>query len=412
MTQMAFMWVALVCGAVVAGLSFVAVLVVQRRAEPVAVAIGALGLLFGVWGFASITTSYDRLDAVFYALVFSVCGVIGGYALGSTLLGALARRTPEPQAPSRLPTHAEKPAVIVLSEVEPARYSAGDTALALEELADEGLIKPSVGVLPFLFMAQKTRYRAAGGTSQGAGQLDELAERLSAVLGQRAASVRAASAEGTSSLVQRTVQAVQDGVRTIVVAEAVIADSLEIDRAKRKVDELRLHELGVSVRYTDPLWCSERIAATVVGRIMAVVNDPSVTGIVLVGQAQPESRMRDARAFDEQETAFLNRLRMLLVDRGVAEQNARIAWADWRTPEVTTSVRHLAALGCRRIVVSPACFALDSIATRLDIPLSVRQARVDESVSIVTLAAWQDDPAVIEELRAGVQGLLDDRPAG
>jgi hypothetical protein len=40
------------------------------------------------------------------------------------------------------------------------------------------------------------------------------------------------------------------------------------------------------------------------------------------------------------------------------------------------------------------------VETQLDLPLSVRQARVEEGVSVVTLGAWFDDPALIEELRA------------
>jgi hypothetical protein len=196
---------------------------------------------------------------------------------------------------------------------------------------------------------------------------------------------------------------VSRGFRTVVVAEAVIAESLEVDSAKRSVDALRLSDLGVTVTYAGPLWRSERIATLVSTRILAILGDPDAGGVVLVGQGQPEDRARDRREFDEQETSFLNRVRMLLLERGVADQSVRLAWADWRAPEVTGTVRHLAALGCRRIVVSPACFPLDSIATLLDLQLSVRQARVDETVSVVTLPAWHDDPAFAEELVGGIE---------
>jgi hypothetical protein len=148
------------------------------------------------------------------------------------------------------------------------------------------------------------------------------------------------------------------------------------------------------------MWASEPLAQLVANRAMAVAGDLSVAGIVLVGQGQPDERSRDRRDFDEQEISFLNRVRMLLLERGLTDQNVRIAWADWRTPEVTGAVRHLAALGCRRVVVSPSCFVLDSITTLLDLQLAVRQARVDDTVNVVTLPAWHDDPALIEELRA------------
>ena len=63
-------------------------------------------------------------------------------------------------------------------------------------------------------------------------------------------------------------------------------------------------------------------------------------------------------------------------------------------------MRHVAALGCTRLVVAPACFPLDTVETMLELPLSVRQARIEEGVSIVSLAAWHDDPALVDELSA------------
>jgi protoheme ferro-lyase len=353
--------------------------------------------------------AYDRLDAILYAFVFGLAGIAGGFALVSTTLSLLSRRRGHTSMPSPegLPEDPGTPAVLVLGEVEPPKYSPIATAAALEDLAEEGLLKASIGVLPFLFMAQKTRYRAAGGTSPAARQLEAIAERLESVLGRPgAARVESAWCEGEHSLASRVAETVARGFHTIVVAEAVIAESLEVDIAKREVDALRLSDLGVSVTYARPLWRSDRIAGLVANRVMTVAGDLPEAGVVLVGQGQPEDRSRDRREFDEHETAFLNHVRMLLIDRGVQEQSVRIAWADWRSPEVTGTVRHLAALGCQRIVVSPACFALDSITTLLDLQLAVRQARVDETVSVVTLPAWHDDPALVEELRADISVAL------
>lgn len=403
MTQAADIWIALVGGGIIAGAALVAVLVSQRSFEPLFGVLALGGFAFAVWGFGAVSSTYDRLDAVGYALVFGLAGTAGGYALASTLLGTLATRA-RPMSPDLMAAPSTSSAmVLVLAEVEPARYSPAETAAALEELSEEGLLEASIAVLPFLFMAQKTRYRAAGGESPGRSQLRALAERVADMLRDgRIAAVETAACIGESSLAVRVAQAVNRGYRDIIVAELAVAESLEIDSAKREVDSMRLAEKGVTVTYTRPLAGSERVASVVSARVMAVAGDPTATGVVLVGQAQPDSRSRDARGFDEQETAFLNRVRMLLVERGLSDQFVRVAWADWRTPELTSTVRHLAALGCRRIVVMPACYPLDSITTLLDIPLSVRQARTDASVSVVTLPAWHDDPGLAEALRAEV----------
>ena len=399
MSNTIIMWVALVAGAVCTGASFVGILVSPRSREPLFAAGGLASFVACAWGFGAITSAYDRLDAIVYAFIFGLAGIAGGYALASTLLSSRV----VDDVPDGLPTTA----VLILGEVEPVEYSPRSTAAALDRLADEGLLTASIGVLPFLFMAQKTRYRAAGGVSPAQGQLDALARRLaSAVRTLPVGEVVAAWCEGEQSLSARVAEAASRGFRTVIVAEALIADSLEVDHAKRAVDALRLPSGGVKVSYSGPLWRSEGVAHLVTDRALAETEDPATTGVVLVGQGQPEERSRSNRSFDEQETAFLNRVRMLLIERGIAEQNARIAWADWRTPDVTGSVRHLAALGCRRVVVVPACYPLDSIATLLDLQLSVRQARVDDTVSVVTLHAWDDDPALLEALRSEIAECL------
>jgi protoheme ferro-lyase len=396
-------WLALVVGAVCTGASFVGILVARRSLEPAVALAGLASFIACAWGFGSITVIYDRLDAIIYAFIFGLAGIAGGYALVSTLLSAIALHDRPAHLGESLPDDVGTAAVVLLGEVEPAEYSPRATAAALDQLAGEGLLSASIGVLPFLFMAQKTRYRAAGGVSPAQGQLDELARRITSALRTfPVGDVASAWCEGEDALATRVAEAASRGFRTVIVAEALIADSLEVDHAKRAVDALRLHSAGVSVSYSGPLCGSETVAKLVAARTLEKVGETASAGVVLVGQGQPEERSRSHREFDEQETAFLNRVRLLLVEHGIAEQNARIAWSDWRAPEVTSTVRHLAALGCREIVVMPACYPLDSISTLLDLPLAVRQARVDDTVSVVTLPSWHDDPGLIEALRVEI----------
>ena len=96
---------------------------------------------------------------------------------------------------------------------------------------------------------------------------------------------------------------------------------------------------------------------------------------------------------------------MILNDAGIPSANVRTAWAEWAQPDVTSAVRHLAALGCDRVLVSPAVFPFDCIATQLEIPLMVRQARV-ESVPVVMLPTWRDDEEVVGAIAQGAQASL------
>lgn len=401
------LWGALVAGAVVAGASVVAMLVVPRSAEAPCALLGLAGFAGSSVAFALLSDSYSRLDAVMYGFAFMLAAGAGGYALASTLLYRLNPNEPPSPAPLEQPMAPSGPAAIVFACGEPEHYEPRATAATLQTLTDEELLEASVGALPLLFFAQKTRYRAIGGTSPATQELSQIAEQLEAVLGEKVGGVSWATCQGPGSLQQAVRAAVEAGHHPVVVAELGVAESLSAAAAKRGVDSLRPANVGAEVRYTGSLAGSERIPAMLVERILRATGTSDGAGVVLVGHGQPEDRSRRHPSFDEDETAFLNRLRMLLVDRGLPEHNVRIAWSEWSTPDVTSAVRHIAALGCDRVVVVPAVFPLDTIATRLDLEIAVRQSRVGGSINVVTLPAWRDDAAVIEELRARVNSLLE-----
>ncbi|NTU71556.1 MAG: hypothetical protein HGB10_07045 [Coriobacteriia bacterium] len=406
MTQNAPYWITLVAAAIVFGAAFVAILVARRSLESVFVAASIIAFAFAGWAFGELSVAYDRFDVLLWALGFGAAAFCGGYALASTLLASLATKTRRLVRPTTLPDDPGASAVVLVGAIDPDVYDERWTAVELDRLSEEGLLHVSVAILPFLFFAQKARYRAVGGSSPAARQLNWLADRLAEALAAHGVGrVESAWLGGRRDLATAVLKLVERGFRSIQVVEVMVAGSLELDEAKRRVDALRLDELGVSVNYADPLWGSERVAALVADRVMTVVSDPGATGVVLVGIGQPEERAGSCRSFDEQETAFLNRIRMLLVERGLSDSNVQLSWADWHGPDVTGAVRHVAALGCERLVVMPACFPLDTVETMLELPLAVRQARIDESTSVVSLSAWHDDSGLLETLAEKAAGV-------
>lgn len=401
MSQYAPLWGSLILGAVVFGVSLVAILVSRRSLEPFFAAVAIAAFSLAAWAFAEISIVYDRFDVLLWALGFGMAAFAGGYALASTLLGSIASRPRRLSAPSTLPPDNGTAAAILLGDIDPDAYDERWTAADLEKLTEEGLLRVSIAILPFLFFAQKARYRAVGGSSPAARQLDWLTESVGDSLeGDRFGRVESAWLGGARDLPVRVLRLAEKGHRTILIGEVMIAGSLELDEAKRRVDALHLDALGVDIRYTGTLWGAERVASLIASRVMSVVDEPSSTGVVLVGLGQPEERARTCRSFDEHETAFLNRVRLMLTDLGFGGDSVRLAWADWHGPDVTSAVRHVAALGCTRLVIVPACFPLDTVETMLELPLSVRQARMEEGISIVSLSAWHDDPDLVEELRS------------
>lgn len=408
MLQNATIWIPLVLGALVMGASFVGILVATRRAEPLWALAGVAGFTLCSWAFGRSNTVYHRADALLYGLLFTVGGIGGGYALAASLLDRLVPRERRVQPPVSLSADAGSAAVLVLACTDPERYSPRYSARVIRDLIEQDVLTSSLGVLPFMFAADKARYRASGGRSPARAQAHALVERLSALLSPRFAEPVRTGCCGGDRLAIRVLDAVYRGHRTVVVAPVTIGESLDMASAKREVDALRLGDLGVRVVYADPLWGSERLGMMIASRVRSATADPSTTGVVLLGSGQAEPHARVNPLFDEHETAFLNRLRMRLVEAGYQENHVRVAWLEWEEPEVTGSVRHLAALGCRRVLVVPACLPFESASTTLDLTLAVKHAHVDEPVSVVTLPAWRSDDVLVEEVRARVERALDE----
>lgn len=393
-------WAALVVGSLVAGAAFVGILVAPRRVEPVCALVGALGFGLSALAFASITRIVPTASTALATLAIIAGSLVGGYAVASALLDRVALpMTEEASLNSGLQPRARDDAlVIVLACAESEEYDPRIAASELRTLASEELVELSIGVTPFLFTAQKARYRSVGGISPQRRELRDLAEMIEPELDPSIiGGTTWAVCSGSDSLAHRIVQGAAEGYRAFAVIRCAVADAPHFEHARRGVDSLRPGDHGIEVVYADALWSSDAVAAAVTEMIVSSAGAPGEAGVALVGHGQPESRSRLFPAFDEQETAFANRVRMMLTERGIPERNIHVCWSEWRAPDVTSTVRHLAALDCKRILVAPVAFPANTLARLLDIPLAVRQARV-ESVPVVTVSAWFDNGAVKQEL--------------
>jgi len=268
------------------------------------------------------------------------------------------------------------------------------------ECAEDWNAPSSIGMTPFLYAAQKARYRAAGGQSPSHHQARSTVVRLEQTLDREAYGwIDLVTCQTKDRLDVAVARTVSRGFRRIVVAAISVAESFEIDRSKTVVDALRPEQHGINITYGSPLWSSDTVVNMVAQRIWtSAENEPAGTGVALLMHGQPNVHQQTHAHVDVQENAFCNRVRMMLVEKGVPEPNIHLCWMDWRAPDVTETVRHLAALGCERILVVPACYPFDSMTTMLDLPIAVRQARVADHVYVTTLAAWGEDPCVAEAL--------------
>jgi protoheme ferro-lyase len=401
-------WIGLSLGAFAAGAAIVGILALRRAFEPLIALLGAIGMAVAGWSLVAVGQAYGTPQVITFAVLFAIATGAGGYAFASALLDYLARTDGTASAldPEDITGTESRPAVFLVAPVETQEYEPKRTARELHDLADEGVLRLGIGVTPFLFAASKARYRASGGRSPAWRELERVTEaveqKLDASLRGR---VFPSSCDGTQALDRTLTNAVRSGTKRVAIVPLAVSEPPEYEACKDRISALGLPALGVTVEYAAPLWSSDEVAESVARHIIAGAINPEATGVVLVMHGQPGPRGRRYPLFEEQESAFTSRIRMLVNEAGIPPANVRTAWAEWSQPDVTSAVRHLAALGCDRVLVSPAVFPLDCIATQLEIPLMVRQARVD-SVPVVMLPTWRDDEKAVAALARAANASL------
>jgi sirohydrochlorin ferrochelatase len=372
-------WVALFAGSVMAGCATCAALVLRRRTAGTATLIAVLSA------------------ATFIALG----GHLGGFALAAALVPAWTRLPP---LPGPLPAEAEaqpapptQPAFILVAPGQPEKYDPAVLTRSYLLLSDTDVPVPPDAVRVFGYMAERSRYRSAG-ISPARPVAVSVAQRLTARLREAGydGPVTPAWLEGTPRLADAVHALATEGVRDVVVVYLGVAESLRFGRARLEADAVAWPGSGVRVHYAHSLWADDALAQLVAGKVLAALpRGPRPTdGVVLTGLGQPWQWDRDDPRSCEHETFFLQRVRAALVGAGTTEVNVRTAWLDWQDPGVTEVARHLAALGCERIVVVPATTCADTLEIVIDLPAAVEQADLDPGIRVQVLHGWGEEEAV------------------
>lgn len=394
-------WTALLVAGVLAGASLCAAIVAPRRRVWLAAIAGTAALVGLAASVVAIWRLAPRNDAPVLAGFLGIGAAVGGFALAASLWpDLLARRR---AASLALAPGDDDGAihVILLAEAEPEDYSPAYLAAAMRDLEESDVPVPPDVVRTLFYAQERARYRRVGG-SPARPTARSVAVRTSSLLHDEGFDGHASVAYcgGSPTLAEDLAAGVRAGGRRFIVALLTTADSREVDRAKRDAAALELWRSGVEVAYTSPLWSATGVTEMLAGRVMEAFGstDCQKNGVVLVAEGQPWQWDRTHPAAAEHATFMCQRVRAELVSAGLSEDKVRMAWMEWDDPGVTEVVRHLAALGCRRIVILPATLPADCIATLLDLRAAADQAAVDEGVAVAVLPAWGDDPAVADAL--------------
>jgi protoheme ferro-lyase len=295
--------------------------------------------------------------------------------------------------------------VVLLSDSEDEHYDPrAVTAVLTRYEAAEVALPPDVA-RPFVYASERSRYfRAVGSPARRSvrATATALAARLAA--DGTAADVRVAFCDPPETLAEVVTNLAREGASRIVVAALTVAWTRSFEVAVAETMALGAETAGVRIEVTDPMWASPHIAAMAAQRSLAALAvDPDAGGVVLVSEGEPWQGDRDDPAPGEQTTFFAQRVRAELIGAGLGADRIRRAWLEWEEPDVSEAVRHLAALGARRIALLPVTFPTEAIATLIDLRFAAERAAEETGTVTAVLRAWDDDPAVVESLVEGIE---------
>ena len=234
------LWVTLVVGGLIGGMGAVAALALPIGREMLGGITSLVGFALSAWSLGRLLGEYRSATTPSVAIALAIGAFIGGYALASSLLPQAARRD-EPHAIAT--ATGDRMAVLVLSDAENESYSPALTALELVTLQDDDVLSLGLVTTPFLFAAQKARYRAIGGISPARRQVREIVEALErALVGTDVEYCGLAWCSGAGSLREQVDSLARAGYSRIAVLTLGVGEPLEMARAKLLVDRSRPDE--------------------------------------------------------------------------------------------------------------------------------------------------------------------------
>lgn len=403
-------WVLLLAGSLIFGAALVAAMVAPTPLSMLPLAGGVVALVLSVSGAGNLTERYGMARGLAVGAFFVLAGGAIGYRIAAAVLSHLGG---EPRRPTTIPHRAGTDrAVVLLASIDPERYAPRAVARRHERLAVGAGIEVPALAIPLVFLAEKARYRAAGGRSPGVVAARSLASRVGEALSTEGVPVTTSvvSVDETDGLALAVGDHVLNGVGTVAVVVVGPEDSDGVDQAKEALAATRPSHADVRVAFGHAVWNDTRLAARLAERIHAAADeaaDAADIGVVLVCQGEPPEWERAHRTARTEENYFNQRVRMLLIESGLEDRTVRIAWLDWQVPDVTEGVRHVAALGRTQIVVAPSTIAMPSLETVVDLHRAVDAARLPDTVTVRVLEPWGDDEGLVAAVARSAAQVLE-----
>jgi len=371
------------------------------RARALTVALATLDLAVLVAAFAS--------GAGWATLILAVLAIVVGYVLRTRKLLAPDESRVVPELTRRKTNPGlGHTAVIYFTHGEPESYDPIGWINQFNEFDEQGIPFVPLVARPWFIRNLRASYMTVGTSHHR-----QIHHRMIEALRQRFLDNGDASTRFYLSFLDddprpdvAVIQALNEGASRIVVAEVFLTVSNHTAEGRHLIEMLQVEDY-VPVTYTGPMWDSELLTQMFVERTNANLNGAAKgdTAVLLVGHGQPGAWDVEWPTETEHELAFRRGVLDALAADGYDPRKLGIAWMEFKEPKPAALIEHFVGLGAKRILYFSAAISADSLHSQYDVPELVEKARVPESIELVNLGAWNDEPLVISAIKEKIDAV-------
>ncbi|MTI70743.1 MAG: hypothetical protein FH751_10895 [Firmicutes bacterium] len=207
-----------------------------------------------------------------------------------------------------------------------------------------------------------------------------------------------------SYIEEKIMEIANEGYKKIIVVPVFLTEGKEYILLKEKIESLKL--FNVSIKYTSPVWNSEKIINSYIKKIWSDVSKRKIKdpGIILIGRGEKEQNKIQYINSVRQNLMFRKKIKEFLVQNlEFRDRKIKLSWFDYMKPGYITEIDTLFEYGVSDIfcvLTEPDVFNIENskmsikIKEKLDIP---------EGVRVQILNGFIEDENLIKELKNRIE---------
>lgn len=365
-------------------------------------------VLFGIFFYLFVT--YSKLSFLIITVVIGLIFFTGGYATGTYQL----MQTPDERAIPELTRSPDDPgnghtAVVYFTHGEPTTYDPIAWVNQFNEFDHQKIKFIPFLARPFFIKALRDHYLIIGASNHVNvhKEMIKSLEEMYRASGDNETKFYLSFLDADPLPKAAIIQALNEGASKVIVSEVFLTVSNHTQEGENQIKEI-LEKFNIAAFYTDPLWNSDKLISMFLNRLESNVktSDKSKVGVLLVGHGQPEEWDLEFPTETEHEIAFRESVIELLASSGYNNRNLSQAWMSFKEPKPKEKIEEFVANGCEEIYYFSAAISADSMHSQYDIPSLVNEAKVPDDIEIISLGAWNNDPIVIEAIKAEIDRFM------